>query len=108
MMHSQTAKNILQKYQKKLNQKHNDKEVSLVKDKKKTNKIFVTMEIKVLSLKQIQCCHYKGPCPLFWFTKNTCLDLHVMTGKPTMMHKGIITFNATYLTKVTNINSNLY
>ena len=103
-MRNQTAKNILQKYKKNVKRKNNEK-VSTIKDRKvntnvcyKGRKSFVTW--------QIQCRHYGGPCtPHFGLLKIHFLERHVMTRKPTMMQKGIITFNPTYLTKVAYIGS---
>ena len=57
---------------------------------------------------QIHYRRYGAPGGLalpFWVTKNTFLEYHATTRKPTMMQKEIITFNPTYLTKVTNITS---
>ena len=56
---------------------------------------------------QIQRRHFGGACPPFWLTKNTYLEHHVTTRKPTMMQKAKVTFSPTYLTKVTYINSKL-
>ena len=69
--------------------------------------IVVTMKEKVLSHRQFSAFATggQGSLPPFWFTKNTFLEHHVTTRKPTMMKKGKITFNPTYLTKVTYISS---
>ena len=46
-----------------------------------------------------------GPCPPFWFTKNNFLERDITTRKPTLMRKGIRTFDSTFLTKVTYMSS---
>ena len=85
-----------------------NKELSLIENRKvNTNlccdgrKNFVT--------RKIQCRRYVGPesRPHFGSLKILILEHHVTTRKPTMMQKGIITFNPTYLTEVTNISSTL-
>ena len=54
---------------------------------------------------QIKCRRCDVLCPHCGLLKIPFLEYHVMTKKLTMMRKGIITFNPTYLTKVTYISS---
>ena len=58
---------------KSLNAKKNNKELSLIEDRK-AKQIFVTKEENSFFTLQIHCRRYRGPrgpCPQFWFTKNT-------------------------------------
>ena len=67
--------------------------------------IFVTVDKKVLSLGS--CCCYGGPggpYVLSRFTKNTCFGTTCNDENTGNDAKGIITFNPTYLTKVTTIS----
>ena len=54
---------------------------------------------------QIQYHCYGGPYPPSWFTKNMFLEHHVRSRKSTMVQNVIITFNPTYLIKITYISS---
>ena len=81
------------------------KELSSIEDRK-SKLIFITKEKNSFLTLQIQCRRYhgpRGPCPPFWFIKNTFLE-HYVTRKSTMMQKRV-TFNLTYLTEVTYISS---
>ena len=61
------------------------------------------IEEKVVSLGKFGASLRGGPwlAPHFWFIKNTLLEHHVMTRKPTMIQKGIITFNLICFTEIT-------
>ena len=66
------------------------------------------MEEKSFVTRQIQCRRYGGQERLstpFWFIKIVFLEHHATGKLPTIMQKGIITFNLTYLAKVTYISS---
>ena len=87
--------------------KKNNKELSSFEDRKvNTNfcygqrKSFVTWQI------QCRCCGGQGGLTFhFGLLKLRFLEHHVRSKKPTMMQKGIITFNSTYLIKVIYISS---
>ena len=67
--------------------------------------IFVTSRRKSFVAWQIQCRCYGGLTLNLGLLKVRFLENHVRSRKPTMMQKGIIIFNPTYLIKVTYINS---
>ena len=61
--------------------------------------IFVTMEEKVLSFGKLSAVTTEGQGSLTFLLgllKMSVLKHHVMTRKPTMMQKGITTFNPTH------------
>ena len=93
--------------EKKFKRKKNNTELSLIEDRK-AKQIFVTKEENSFFTLQIHCRRYRGPrgpCPPFWFTKNTFLK-NCVTKKSTIMQKEV-TLNLTYLTQVTYISSML-
>ena len=62
--------------EKKFKRKKNNKELSLIEDRK-AKQIFVTKEENSFFTLQIHCRRYRGPrepCPPFWFTKNTFFE----------------------------------
>ena len=70
--------------------------------------IFVTMKEKVVSLGKFSAVAVgsKETCPPFGLQQVLFLVHHVTTRKPTMIQRGIKTFNPTYLTEVTHISIN--
>ena len=63
------------------------------------------MEEKVLFLDKFSAVATGSLAPYFGLLKILFLEHHATIRKPTMMQKGRITFNPTYLTKVTCISS---
>ena len=95
-------KNIDKKVQTQKN--NNNKELSSVKDRNVNNKSLLRWKKKFVTC-QIQCRRYGGLALYFGLLKILFLQHHATIRKPTMMQKGLITFNPTYLTKVTYISS---
>ena len=70
--------------------------------------IFVTVEEKIFLLGKFIAVATEGQWGLtlhLGLLKMRFLEHHVRSRKPTMLQKGIITFNPTYLIKVTYISS---
>ena len=87
--------------------KKNNKKLSSIEDRKAKKKLLLRWKKKF--------CHFAnlvpslrgrgGLAPILIYKQILFLEHHVTTRRPTMMQKGIIIFDPTYLTKVTCISS---